>query len=121
MHQACQVRLVQDPNNCSAHICLGIEAVKSGDRDKALDMVKRAENLSPTIRDYLDIGRLYFELEQFQDALNVLLDADKSGYEPKGFLYSAIANCYCSLGDYGAAIEYSSRAIDLNFDADCYY
>ena len=110
--------LVQDPDNCSAHIYLGIEAVKSGDRDKALDMVKRAENLSPTIRDYLDIGRLYFELEQFQDALNVLLDADKGGYEPKGFLYSFIGACNCSMGDYEAAIDYTSRAIDLNFDDD---
>jgi tetratricopeptide (TPR) repeat protein len=110
--------LMQDPNNCSAHIYLGIEAVKSGDRDKALDMVKRAESLSPTLRDLLDIGRLYYEMEQFQDALNVLLEADRGGYEPKGFLYSAIAACYCSMGDYGVAIEYSSSAIDLNFDDD---
>lgn len=110
--------LMQDPNNCSAHIYLGIEAIRSGDRDKALDMVKRAENLSSTIRDLVDIGRLYYELEQFQDALNMLLNANRHGYEPKGFLYSAIAACYRSMGDCGAAIEYSSSAIDLNFDDD---
>jgi tetratricopeptide (TPR) repeat protein len=97
---------------------LGIEAIKSGNRDKALDMLKRAENLSPTIRGYLDIGRLYCELKQFQDALNILLEADKGGYEPKGFLYSFIGACYCSMGDYDAAIDYSSRAIDLKFDDD---
>ena len=110
--------LMQDPNNCSAHIYLGIEAVKSGDHDKALDMVKRAESLSLTLHDLLDIGRLYYELEQFQDALSVLLEADRCGYEPKGFLYSVIAACYCSMGNCDAAIDYSSRAIDLNFDDD---
>lgn len=110
--------LEQDPDHCMAHVYLGIEAIKSGNRDKALDMLKRAENLSPTIRDYLDIGRLYCELKQFQDALNILLEADKGGYEPKGFLYSFIGACYRSMGDYDAAIDYSSRAIDLKFDDD---
>ena len=110
--------LEQNPNHCLAHVYLGIEALKSGDREKALDMVKRAESLSPTIRDFWDIGRLYYELEQFQDALNVLLDADRGGYEPRWFLHSFIASCYYSLGDYDAAIEYSSRAIKLNFDDD---
>ncbi len=113
-----QLILEQDPDHCMAHVYLGIEAIKSGNRDKALDMLKRAENLSPTIRDYLDIGRLYCELEQFQDALNILLEADKGGYEPKGFLYSLIGACYRSMGDYDAAIDYSSRAIDLKFDDD---
>jgi len=113
-----QLILEQDPDHCMAHVYLGIEAIKSGNRDKALDMLKRAENLSPTIRDYLDIGRLYCELEQFQDALNILLEADKGGYEPKGSLYSFIGACYRSMGDYDAAIDYSSRAIDLKFDDD---
>ena len=113
-----QFILEQDPDHCMAHVYLGIEAIKSGNRDKALDMLKRAENLSPTIRDYLDIGRLYCELEQFQGALNILLEADKGGYEPKGFLYSCIGACYRSMAEYGAAIDYSSRAIDLNFDND---
>ncbi len=110
--------LEQDPNHCLAHVYLGIEALKSGYRNKALDMVKRAESLSPTIRDFWDIGRLYYELEQFQDALNALFEADRGGYEPRGSLYSFIAACYRSMGDYVAAIEYSSRAIKLNFDDD---
>ena len=113
-----QCVLEQDPNHCLAHVYLGIEELKSGDRDKALDMVKRAKNLSPKIREFLDIGRLYYELEQYQDALNVLLKADRGGYEPKGSLYSVIAACYCSLGDYGEAIEYATKAVELNFNHD---
>jgi tetratricopeptide (TPR) repeat protein len=110
--------LEQDPNDYSAYVYLGIEALRSGDRDRALNMVKHAESLSPKIHDFWDIGYLYFEMELFQDALNVLLKADKGGYEPKGFLYSTIGAYYCSMGDYDAAIDYASRAIDLNFDND---
>jgi len=110
--------LEQDPDHCMAHVYLGIEAIKSGNRDKALDMLERAENLSPTIRDYLDIGRLYYELKQYQDALNILLEADKGGYEPKGFLYSTIGACYCSMGDVDVAIDYLLKALDLNFNDD---
>jgi len=110
--------LMRDPNNCSALIYFGIEAVRSGDRNKALEIIKRVESLSPKFRDLLDIGRLYCELEQFQDALNILLEADKGGYEPKGFLYSFIGACCRSMGDYDAAIDYTSRALDLNFDYD---
>jgi tetratricopeptide (TPR) repeat protein len=110
--------LEQDPDNCMAHIYLGIEASKSGDRDKALDMVKHAERLSPKPHDLVDIGRLYYELGQFQQALNFLFEADRGGYEPKGFLYSVVAACYCSMGNYDAAVDYALRAIDLNFDDD---
>ena len=110
--------LEKEPNHCLAYVYLGIEAVKSGDRAKAFDMAKRAESLSPTIRNFYDIGRLYYDLEQYQNALDMFLKADRGHYEPKGSLYSDIAACYCSLGDNDTAIGYASRAIDLNFDDD---
>jgi len=110
--------LEQDPNNCVAHVYLGIEAVKSGDREKALDMVKRAESLSPTIRDFFEIGHLYYDLGQFRNALDALFKAEGGNYEPEGSVYSAIAACYRSLGDNDTSIEYALRAIDLGFDDD---
>jgi tetratricopeptide (TPR) repeat protein len=81
-------------------------------------MAKRAEGFSPTVRDFYDIGHLYYELGQYHDALDVLLKADRGHYEPKGTLYSFIAACYCSLGDNSTAIEYASRVINLHFDND---
>ncbi|HUU18312.1 MAG TPA: CDC27 family protein [Sedimentisphaerales bacterium] len=105
-----------NPKNCSAHIYLGMEAAKSGDRGKALLMIKRAERLNPTACDFFEIGRLYHELEQFKNAVNAYIEANRRHYEPKGTLYGAIATCYFSLGDYDAAIEYASKGVALNFN-----
>lgn len=114
----CRRILEQDPQNCSAHIYLGIEAAKVGDRDRALLMVKQAEKLSPTAHDFFGIGWLYNELEIYNKALSAFLEADSLGYDPKGPLYVALAACYCSMDDYVEAIEYSSRALDISFKDD---
>jgi tetratricopeptide (TPR) repeat protein len=114
----CQRILEQDPKNCSAHIYLGMEAAKAGDQDRALLMVRCAENLDPTVLNFVGIGRLYYELEKYNKALGAYLEADSFGYEPKGPLYDSISICNYSLGDYVKAIEYSSRALDLDFNDD---
>jgi len=114
--RVCRLILEQDPKNCSAHIYLGIEAAKSGDRDKALLMAKRAENLASTSYNFFDIGWLYHELGLFQRAVNAYLEANRRRREPTVPLYAVIAACYLSLGDCDRAIEYAIRAVDLNFN-----
>ena len=99
--------LGQDPNNCSAHIYLGRESAKSGDRGKALLMIKRAERLNPTVRNFVEIGGSYTELGEFQNALNAYFEANSLGYEPKGPLYVSIAVCYFSLGEKSLARKYA--------------
>ena len=49
--------LKKDPNNCSAHIYLAQESVKSRDHGKAVLMVKRAEKLKPKVSDFIRIGK----------------------------------------------------------------
>jgi tetratricopeptide (TPR) repeat protein len=93
-----------------------MEAAKSGDRDRALLMVEQAKKLAPTARDFFLIGRLYNELEIYNKALSAYLEADNLGYEPKEPLYYAIATSYYYLGNYVKAIEYSSKAVDLNLN-----
>lgn len=114
----CQRILEQDPKNCSAHIYLGMEAATADDQDKALLMVKQAEKLVQTARDFKIIGCLYYELEIYKKALSAYLKANNLGHEPKVSIYSDIAACYCSLGDYAKAIEYSIRSLDCNFNYD---
>jgi tetratricopeptide (TPR) repeat protein len=103
--------LAMDPDNCSAHIYLGIEAAESGDRGKALLMAKRAERLHPSVRDVAEIGGLYRRLGEFQIALDKYLDANRLGYTPKGRLYASIAVCYFSLGEEDTARQYAEWAI----------
>jgi tetratricopeptide (TPR) repeat protein len=103
--------LEQDPRSCVAHIYLGIEAAANGDRAKALLMAKRAEKLNPSASDVFEVGRLYYELGEFEAALNSYLMADRLGDEPKGPLYASVAACYFSLGDENTGRKYAEWAV----------
>jgi len=110
--------LEKDPNNCFAHIGIGFEADKTGDRGKALLMVKRAEKLASSANDLSEIARLYYELDEFQSAINAYLEADRLGHEPKGPLHAAIAACYFGLGDNSTGRKYAEWAIEFNPEND---
>jgi tetratricopeptide (TPR) repeat protein len=103
--------LEKDPKNCRVHISLGLQAAKSGDWEKAHIMAEKAEQLRSTAQDASEIGGLYHELEEFQSAINAYLEAEKLGYEKKGLLYAAVADCYSSLGQKAPARKYAQRAI----------
>lgn len=110
---AWQKVLEKDLENCFAHTFIGWEAAKSGDRDKALLMVKKTEKLNPSIDDLPEIGRVYHELDEYQSAINKYLEAKKLGYDKDkvGKLNAAIADCYISLSDANAAKEYIQSAL----------
>jgi tetratricopeptide (TPR) repeat protein len=110
--------LDEDPNNCAAFIYIGLKAAQTGNRDKAMLMVEKAKELKPSAENVFEIGTLYYELNLFDDALKAYFKAYKLRYEPKCSLYTAIASSYFSLGDYKSAIEYASRALDLNYNDD---
>lgn len=103
--------LDRDPENCLAHAYVGWEAAKSGDRDKALLMAKRAEELASSVRDVLDLGRFYDQSGEFQSAINKYLEAKKLGYEEQGPFYAAIASCYLGLEDESSARKYAEWAV----------
>jgi tetratricopeptide (TPR) repeat protein len=110
--------LEEDPNSCIAHTYLARAEYNSGDRHQAFLMLHNAENLNPTCRDYANIGRLYYEMEEFQSALDSYLNADEHGYEPKGSTYAAIATCYASMGEDILAEKYIKMAVQLNPEND---
>jgi tetratricopeptide (TPR) repeat protein len=103
--------LEKEPDNCLAHIYIGLEEAKSGDRGKAMLMAKRAEKLSPSVEDIFTIGTLYHALDDFQTAINTYLVANSQGYKDKALLYSHIAACYLSLGDAKPARKYVEWAL----------
>jgi tetratricopeptide (TPR) repeat protein len=108
--------LEKDPENCFAHIFIGWEAAKSGDRDEALLMAKKAEKLNPSIGELPEIGRIYLELGEFQFALEKYVEAKRLGYDEdkEGILDAAIAECYISLGDATEAHKYIQFALQLD-------
>ena len=110
--------LDEDPNNCAAYIYIGLKAARTGNRDKAILMVKKARELKPSAENVFEIGTLYHELNLFDDALKAYFKAYKLRYESRYPLYTAIACSYFSLGDYKSAIKYASKALDLNYNDD---
>ena len=48
--------LKEDPQDCLAHLGLALEAARSGDRDRAMLMTKKAEQLDPSAEELFQIG-----------------------------------------------------------------
>ena len=90
---------------------MGWKAAKSGDRNKALLMAKKAEEFQSSFSDIFEIGLLYHELEEFQTAINKYLEAKKLGCGDEGWLHAAISDGYLSLGDASAARKYVQLAM----------
>lgn len=110
--------LDKDPSNAAAHVYIGLAAAKSGDRDKAMLMARRALKLNPWVEDVYMIGFLYYLLGEFELALNECLTAEKLGHKDKPLVYSTTAACHFSLGHSGKGRKYVQMALRLNPDYD---
>lgn len=111
--------LEKDPQNCLSHAYVGLEAVKSCNRSKAMLMAKRAEKLNPSSPEELfTIGLLYYDLDEYGMAINSYLKANKLGYKDKGFLYACIAACYLSMNQAVPARKYAQWAVGCNPEND---
>ena len=109
--------LEQDPESCLAYIYLGILAAKTGDKDKAILMAKKAEECHPKASDIEEIAWLYGEAGDTETALHRFLEADRLGREPKGPLYAKIAACQFELGNVRTGREYLDRARESDPDS----
>ena len=110
--------LEEDPNSCQALTYLAREDFKASNKGKAILSLKRIEELNPSNREFYDIGRLYYEMEEYQLALNAYLQADRLGRLPKGSTYAAIATCYAMLGEDNLAKKYLQWAEQFNPEND---
>ena len=98
--------LEKDPCSIKAKISLARVEFKSGNKDKALVMLKNLEQKNPESWDYPQIGAVYFEMEEYQSALDIYFQAEKIENLPKGPLYAAISSCYSFLGEANLAEKY---------------
>ena len=108
--------LKEEPENCIAYIYLAMLAAKTGDNDRALLMVKKAEELQTRADQLVEIASVYAEVGQYQTALDKYLCANQLGDEPKAPLYAGIAACYFALGDTNAGCRYIKDALSLQPD-----
>jgi tetratricopeptide (TPR) repeat protein len=103
--------LEKDPENCSAQIYAGLEAIAAGDRDKAFIMAKRAERLDLSADDSYDLGRLYLELGDSRTAIAHFLRAAELGFGDIGMLHAILACCYANIGEVEAIRNHAEIAM----------
>lgn len=103
--------LQEDPENCFAHLGLAWHAARSGDRDGAVLMAKKAEQLNPSSKDAFEIGCVYHMVGDFQAAVSAYLRADSLGYGEKAKLHAAVAACYKQLGQDNQARQFAESAL----------
>ena len=110
--------LDEDPENSLTHAYLASYAAKSGDRDKAIVMAKKADKLASSKEDILNVAALYQEWEEFQTAIKKYLEAInlmKLSHH-RGWVYARIADCYLSMGKTGHSRKYLKRALKYRPD-----
>jgi tetratricopeptide (TPR) repeat protein len=116
---AWQQVLEKNPNNYFAYAYIEREAAKSGEKDKAILMAKKLEELHPSSAEEVEeIGRFYHELGEFQAAINKYLEAKNLGYNEESLLYAAIADCYMSLEECNQAKKYMELALKQDPEND---
>lgn len=110
--------LDDDPENSLAHAYLASYAAKSGDRDKATLMAKKADKLASSKEDILNVAELYHEWKEFQTAIKKYLEVMKLTKlrSRRGLLYARIADCYLSMGQISLARKNLKRALKYRPD-----
>ena len=105
--------LEEEPENSQAHSYFAFEAGKSGDRDNAIVMAKKADKLASSKEDILSVAALYHEWKEFQTAIEKYLKVIKliKFGRQRGWVYARIADCYLSMGQTDLARKYVKQAL----------
>jgi len=89
--------------------------------DKAVEMFKKGLELKPDARNYVEYGLCLFYARRYDEALALLLEAQKR-FPENGFIYGEIAACYDvqrkaeeAVIFYDKALEYEPEDVSLMF------
>jgi tetratricopeptide (TPR) repeat protein len=109
--------LQKDPKNVLAYVYLAREAVRRKDLSRALEMVRKAEQLKSLNAVHVyEIGTVYHILEHYEKAREYLLRAKESSFteqEKLSSLYSQIASCSLRMDDGMMALEHALKAVKI--------
>lgn len=125
------LQLYQDRQNNYLTLLSRSETLsQQGDPQGALDMLQQAIEMYPVRADaYLQMGVELYRQGQYQQALELLSNAETSGNlapesmpEPQaGDLYYLRANCLYELAEYADAVAQYQRALECRQDNDAYF
>lgn len=99
---------------CANNIESGLEALEVEDYDKAVeffqDEIGRKKNLDEA---YRGLGIAYFELEEYEDAIEAFELAVKNETEETVTLYGMMGACYVETGEYEKALDIYTKALSM--------
>ncbi len=104
------------PDSCLSYLLLALEANHNNDFPKIEEYLSKAIELEPSLVERYNIARLYHFIENYDKAINYYLECEKLGYAYPSHLYVSIAICYFALESEKSAIEYSIKALELDFN-----
>jgi tetratricopeptide (TPR) repeat protein len=105
-----------DPGNCINRAYLAMDLFETGQKEEAFLEAKQAEKYAHDLDDYFQCGSMYERLEDFQKALDFYKKCEKLHYTPEFKLYYFIAECYYNMQNFGEAISYAIKSLQLNYD-----
>lgn len=89
----------------------------NGKIHQSIDLYQQALNIDSTnVTHYINQGNNFFEIAEFEKAINAFNQAEKLGGE-KYEIYNNRGNAYSKLGKYDSAIQNHKRGIDLKGNA----
>jgi tetratricopeptide (TPR) repeat protein len=113
-----EAELVVDPENPQALAYLGDIEMKRNDPDKALPLLKKAVQLKNDIRiAYADLGAIFLERKQYQDAMTALQRAvELDPVQPDA--HFRLGRLYQAMGNTPAAQKEFARVRELHEKED---
>jgi tetratricopeptide (TPR) repeat protein len=102
------------PRDPQAAYRAGLAAERSNKFTEAAEAYRQAIESNPShYPALLGLGRTYFNLKQYQEALNVLHQA-RSIKTDDPDLFNCVGSCYYGLGEYSTAIPHFEEAVALD-------
>ena len=113
-----EAELVIDPENAQAFAYLGDIEMKRGNPEKAIVPLKKAIQLSASLRlAYLDLGEVYERLKQYDDAVAALAHAiDLDPAQPDA--HYRLGHVYHSMGKGAESQKEFAKGRELHQKAD---
>jgi tetratricopeptide (TPR) repeat protein len=110
-----QLLMINQHTSFTSILCAH-EALKQLNVSEARELAEKAQHLNPSIIEKFYIAWLYSDLEDFQKALEIFQECEKSGFENKFRLYQSFACCYYELEEYAKAIDYAEKVLSIEPD-----
>lgn len=99
----------------------GVRALENGEYEEALEQFEtlvQSGDSEEAADGYLGLGMTYYEMKDYENALNAFMQAIDNGAQPGVQTYNLMGICSMQTGSYTSALEYIQSGIALTHTSD---